>query len=61
MGSDRLAHIAPELPDEEWLDLARRLTESVVAPASSNEAVAEGIQRIEDASGGRAKGLTVEE
>jgi putative addiction module component (TIGR02574 family) len=49
------------LPPEERLDLARRLVESVVAPASLNEAIAEGIRRIEDLAAGRVNGLTEEE
>jgi putative addiction module component (TIGR02574 family) len=61
MGSAELARIALELPPEERLDLARRLVESVVAPASLNEAIAEGIRRIEDLATGRVKGLTEEE
>ncbi len=56
-----MARIALELPPEERLDLARRLVESVVAPASLNEAIAEGIRRIEDLATGRVKGLTEEE
>ncbi len=61
MGSADLARIALELPPEERLDLARRLVESVVAPASLNEALEEGIRRIEDLATGRVKGLTEEE
>jgi putative addiction module component (TIGR02574 family) len=61
MGSADLARIALELPADERLDLARRLVESVVAPASVNEAIAEGIRRIEDLATGRVKGLTEEE
>jgi putative addiction module component (TIGR02574 family) len=61
MGSADLARIALELPPEERLDLARRLVESVVAPAPLNEAIAEGIRRIEDLATGRVKGLTEEE
>jgi putative addiction module component (TIGR02574 family) len=61
MGSAELARIALELPPEERLDLARRLVESVVAPASLNEAIAEGIRRIEDLATGRVRGLTEEE
>jgi putative addiction module component (TIGR02574 family) len=61
MGSADLAWIALELPPEERLDLARRLVESVVAPAALNEAVREGIRRIEDLATGRVKGLTEEE
>jgi putative addiction module component (TIGR02574 family) len=61
MGSADLARLALELPADERLDLARRLVESVVAPASSNEAIDEGIRRIEDLATGRVKGLTEEE
>lgn len=61
MGAADLARIALELPPEERLDLARRLVESVVAPASLNEAIAEGIRRIEDLATGRVKGLSEEE
>jgi putative addiction module component (TIGR02574 family) len=61
MGSADLAKIALELPAEERLDLARRLVESVVAPASLNQAIAEGIRRIEDLATGRVHGLTEEE
>ena len=52
---------AEELPPEERLDLARRLVESVVAPASLNETISEGIRRIEDLATGRVKGLAEEE
>ncbi len=61
MGSAELARIALELPPEERLDLARRLVESVVAPSPLNEAIAEGIRRIEELATGRVKGLTEEE
>jgi uncharacterized tellurite resistance protein B-like protein len=61
MGSADLARIALELPPEERLDLARRLVESVVAPASLNQAITEGIRRIEDLASGRVLGLNEEE
>jgi putative addiction module component (TIGR02574 family) len=61
MGSADLARIALELPPEERLDLARRLVESVVVPASLDQAITEGIRRIEDLATGRVKGLTEEE
>jgi putative addiction module component (TIGR02574 family) len=61
MGSAEPARVALELPPEERLELARRLVESVVAPDSLNEAIAEGIRRIEDLATGRVKGLTEEE
>ena len=45
-----LARVARELPPQERLDLARRLVESVVAPASLNETISEGmtVQNIID-------------
>ena len=53
--------MAFELPPEERLELARRLVESVVAPDSLTETLAEGIRRIEEVATGRVKGLTEEE
>jgi putative addiction module component (TIGR02574 family) len=50
-----------ELPVEDRLELARRLVESVVLPAMLNEAVTEGIRRIEDVAAGRTAGLTEEQ
>jgi putative addiction module component (TIGR02574 family) len=50
-----------ELPVEDRLELARRLVESVVSPSVLNEAVAEGIRRIEDVAAGRTAGLTEEQ
>ena len=61
MSATELSHAALELPPDERLELARRLVESVVAPASLNEAVAEGIRRIEDVASGRVPGLTEEQ
>ena len=61
MSSADLARVAPELPPEERLDLARRLVGSVVEPASLNERISEGIRRIEDLATGGVKGLTEEE
>ena len=56
-----LAHTALELPASERLELARRLVESVVAPLPLNDAVREGIRRIEDMAEGRVPGLTEEQ
>lgn len=50
-----------ELPAEERLNLARRLLESVVTPDASAEAVALGVERIEEVLTGRKPGLTEEE
>ena len=61
MVSAELSRVALELPPEERLELARRLVESVVTPASLNAAVTEGIRRIEDIATGRVVGLTEEE
>ena len=56
-----LSRQALDLPPEERLELARRLVESVVAPLPLNEALLEGIRRIEDIATGRVQGLTEEE
>ena len=61
MSATELSRAAMELPAEERLELARHLVESVIAPASLNEAVREGIRRIEDVASGRVRGLTSEE
>ena len=61
MSSADLSRAALELPPDERLELARCLVEIVVAPAPLNEAVAEGIRRIEDVATGRVKGLTEEQ
>jgi putative addiction module component (TIGR02574 family) len=58
MSAAELSTAALELPADERLELARRLVESVITPASLNDAVAEGIRRIEDVASGRVKGLT---
>ena len=61
MSAAELSTAALELPADERLELARRLVESVITPASLNEAVAEGIRRIEDIATGRVEGLTEEQ
>ena len=58
MSTTDLSRMALELSPNERLELARRLVESVVSPAALNEAVAEGIRRIEDVAAGRVTGLT---
>jgi len=55
------ARMALELPPEERLELARRLVESVVEPDQVQDALIEGIRRVEDIITGRAKALTEEE
>jgi putative addiction module component (TIGR02574 family) len=61
MVSTEVSNAALELPPEERLELARRLVESVVAPASLKEAINEGVRRIEDMANGRVQGLTEEQ
>ena len=61
MLTEQLNETVLALPAEERLELARRLVESVVWPASLNEAVAAGIRRLEDVASGRATGLTEDE
>ncbi len=56
-----LSRAALELSPEDRLELARRLVESVVEPLPLNEAVIEGIRRIEDIAAGRVEGLTEEQ
>jgi len=53
--------VALELPPEDRLELARLLVESVVVPLPLNEAVTEGIRRIEEIATGRVDGLTEEQ
>ena len=61
MSAADVAQIALGLPPEERLELARRLVESVVAPLPLQDAITEGLRRIEDLATGRVKGLTEEE
>jgi hypothetical protein len=61
MSTKELSSAALVLPPEERLELARRLVESVVEPASLAKAMAEGVQRIEDVITGRVEGLTEEQ
>ena len=56
-----LSKAALELPVDERLELARRLMESVAAPAMLNDAVAEGVRRVEEVAAGHVKGLTEEQ
>jgi putative addiction module component (TIGR02574 family) len=58
MSSTELSLAALELSPDERLELARRLVESVIEPASVKEAVAEGVRRIEDVASGRVQSLT---
>jgi putative addiction module component (TIGR02574 family) len=50
-----------KLSVEDRLELARQLMESVVSPATLNEAVADGIRRIEEVASGRVTPLTEQE
>ena len=58
MSSTELSLAALELSPDERLELARRLVESVIEPASVKEAVVEGVRRIEDVASGRVQGFT---
>jgi hypothetical protein len=57
MNAAEITNKAFELPPEERLELARRLVESVVTPASLDASVTMGIRRIEDVVTGKVKGL----
>ncbi len=59
MLTTELSRAVFELPVASRLELARRLVESVVKPASPNEAVSEGIRRIEDVVSGRVAGFCI--
>ena len=61
MRSEDVSRKVLDLPVEDRLELARRLVESVVWPAALNEAVAEGIRRIEDVATGRTQAITEEQ
>ena len=61
MLSEQVSQEMLSLPVEDRLELARRLVESVVLPASLNEAVTAGIKRIEDVATGHVAGLTESE
>ena len=56
-----IAKAALDLSPEDRLELARTPVESVVTPDSEEDAVREGIKRIEDIAQGRISGLTEEE
>ncbi|MBI5384753.1 MAG: hypothetical protein HZA90_08690 [Verrucomicrobia bacterium] len=58
MLTEELNETVLALPAEERIELARRLVESVVWPATLNKAVTTGIRRI---GTGRTAGLTEEE
>lgn len=58
MSASEITSIAFELSPEERLELARRLVESVVTPASLDDIVKQGIRRAEDVLTGKVKGLS---
>jgi hypothetical protein len=58
MSSAEITSRAFDLPPEERLELARRLVESVVTPASLDVAVEEGIRRIEAVLAGKENGMS---
>ena len=49
------------LSPDDRLELARRLVESVVTPEELDEAIQNGIKRIEDVLTGRVTGLSEQE
>jgi hypothetical protein len=61
MSGAEITNMAFELPAEERLELARRLVESVVTPASLDLAVEQGIRRIEDVLSGKVRGISESE
>ena len=61
MSAAEIERLVLDLPAEERLNLARRLVESVISPASLESDVKEGIRRIEDVLTGKVTGLTPEE
>jgi hypothetical protein len=61
MSTAEITKIVLDLPAEDRLELARRLVESVVTPASLESMVNEGIRRIESVVTGKVKGLTESE
>ncbi len=61
MISNEISRTVLGLAPEDRLELARRLVESVVEPLPLNEAVKDGIRRIEDVATGRVAGLSEDE
>jgi hypothetical protein len=57
MSAAEVTSMAFELPPEERLELARRLVESVITPASLDAAVDQGIRRIEAILSGEIQGV----
>ena len=49
------------LPEDERLELARRIVESVTTERRVSELVAEGVRRIEDVVSGKSRSLSEEE
>ena len=49
------------LPEDERLELARRIVESVTTERRVGELVAEGVRRIEDVVSGKSRSLSEEE
>jgi putative addiction module component (TIGR02574 family) len=49
------------LPEQDRLELARRIVESVASDRRVNELVAEGVRRMEDVATGKTRGLSEED
>jgi hypothetical protein len=61
MSAHQIAEAVMELPEQERLELARRIVASVVAERESADAIAEAVRGIEAIISGKMRGLTEEE
>jgi putative addiction module component (TIGR02574 family) len=61
MSAQDLAEAVMELPENERLELARRIVASVVAERESADQIREAVRGIEDIVTGKVRGLTEEE
>jgi putative addiction module component (TIGR02574 family) len=58
---DQITESVLALPENDRLELARRIVESVASDRRVDELVAEGVRRIEDVVTGRTRGLSEED
>ena len=61
MLTDELTAAVFALPEQERLELARRIVESVATERRVSELVADGVRRIEDVVAGKERGFSEEE
>lgn len=61
MISNQLTESVLALPEDDRLELARRIVESVTTERRVNDLVANGVRRIEDVVTGKTRGLSEEE